>query len=175
MTNIETLLRRYAEGTLTPEQQAELDALTHRQQVWQAANQQATDIRRRRRGSIAAVVSLCVVSAVFVLLRPASQGVSDAKPVVAQVQPQSVAPTDAPMAINVAMQDSPDQEMLHVESVVEHTVAETVHASRQVASHPADVMPVANPVEPADQTIVACNTQCSPDSVINDIWNFLRA
>ena len=34
-------------------------------------------------------------------------------------------------------------------------------------------------IEPAvttnDEPIVACNTQCSPDSVINDIWNFLNA
>lgn len=25
------------------------------------------------------------------------------------------------------------------------------------------------------EPVVACNTQCSPDSVINDIWNFLKA
>ena len=34
-----------------------------------------------------------------------------------------------------------------------------------------------NEIEPLldPDPIVACNTQCSPDSVINDIWNFLRA
>ena len=82
MNQLETLLQRYKEGVITPDEQAELDRLTNRHQVFSAASAQASAMRRRRYAVVSSVASLL---------------------------------------------------------------------------------------------IVAGNTQCSPDSVINDIWNFLKA
>ena len=48
MTKLETLLQQYADGTLTPEGQDELNRLTHRDQVLASASMQAGKIRRKR-------------------------------------------------------------------------------------------------------------------------------
>ena len=48
MKQIETLLQRYRNGEITPEEQAELNRLTHRDEILHAAASRAAKIRRQR-------------------------------------------------------------------------------------------------------------------------------
>ena len=71
---------------------------------------------------------------------------------------------------------------MSTEETVEHR--ETAAVAEPSKSAPARLEPtpavqdiaVAEPSSySVSEPVVACNTQCSPDSVINDIWNFLKA
>ena len=72
MSSIENLLRRRQEGTITDEELIELNQLTHRDQVIQAATQRARVIRHRRYAGISGVASVLVVVAMFFALHPNS-------------------------------------------------------------------------------------------------------
>ena len=149
MSNLENLLRRYQEGGLTPEEVDELNQLTHRDQVFSAACQQAKVVRRRQGSIVCGVAAVLLVTGVVFLARPTvSNGLSDA-PIVAQA--------DAP---------KPTESLTGIPSGSDLPESPELEAtSTQTPQHDTAV---------ADDPIVACNTQCSPDSVINDIWKFLR-
>ena len=65
MKRLENLLQRYNEGVITPEEKAELDLLTHRDEIFQAATVQATKIRRKRYITASSIASLAIVAGVF--------------------------------------------------------------------------------------------------------------
>ena len=169
MNQLNNLLRRQAEGLITPEEQAELFQLTHRDEVVQGALRHARQLRRRRRVCAAAVTSVLLVAAV-VATHVGGPTESDSSPLLAQ--------TDAPQSVS--------QPVTPVAPVMEVTPAESAPVS-----HVATVEPVAEsmPTLPAEESaapqslpdihhegdaVVACNSQCSPDSVISDIWRFLK-
>ena len=187
MNQLETLLHRYQEGIITPEEKAELDQLTRRQEVFEAASAQAASMRRKQYTVVSAVASLLiVVGVVFTLWSPAG-GASSDSPLVAQSREVQPPVTDDAVAQQRPAIQPAAQPLATIQPAAEEPVE--VQESTPIAepAKPAPIrretapaMPVTvEMVEPsaiiASEPVVACNTQCSPDSVINDIWNFLKA
>ena len=191
MSNIQNLLHRYQEGTITPDELDELNRLTHRDQVLQSANRQAAAIHRRRRNTVVGVAAvLLVVGVVFYVSPNATDALSD-MPTVAQADVPSVTPADTPT-------DNYSETQSDVEK--NNTVVRQSEPIREEEHHPKPALVASEPVQQLDNPtpppvekvpvetfgtveslaahpsdpIVACNTQCSPDSVINGIWKFLR-
>lgn len=177
MKELESLLKKYAEGTITQEEQSQLEQLTHRDRVVSAAGQQAVAIHRRRVVRIGTVASIAVVLAVGAtfLFRPNVQEAKNEAVLVAETDVQSVQPTATP-SVQEEVQtpvSRPQQPVLITTDVAEVTPAEQqVMVEKVVSAELQDeVMPA---VVISSDPVVACNTQCSPDSVINDIWKFLK-
>lgn len=187
MTNLENLLLRHAEGTLTPEEQHELDQLTHRDAVVGAARKRATQLRNRRIASVSAVASVLLVAGVVVAHLSGSGNMQVEQPLMAQadipatiqtvVSPSSAVsqPDNRPVsAATVSRRPIVDAEpappvAAALEAVGEQPQVESVTPVRQYVDE------VAPDVHTYSDIIVACNTDCTPDSVINDIWKFLKA
>ncbi|MDY6371679.1 MAG: hypothetical protein SPL12_05200 [Bacteroidales bacterium] len=163
MDDIQRLLQKYHDGTLTPGEQAELDRLTHKDEVLGEAFHKADGIVRRRqvRYLAMAMTGLVLLGAGVWMARPSQE----AAPLVAgrQALPAAVA-DEAPAP-------PPAQPTVAGEPVL------------VAAARPANVAkPAPKPVAPTQaaphaeqQTVVVCNTQCEADSVINNIWKFLSA
>ncbi len=158
MDDIQRLLQKYHDGTLTPGEQAELDRLTHKDEVLGEAFHKADGIVRRRqvRYLAMAMTGLVLLGAGVWMARPSQE----AAPLVAgrQALPAAVAdeapapPPAQPTAARPA----------NVAKPAPKPVAPT-HAAPHAAPHA------------EQQTVVVCNTQCEADSVINNIWKFLSA
>lgn len=177
MKELESLLKKYAEGTITQEEQSQLEQLTHRDRVVSAAGQQAVAIHRRRVVRIGTVASIAVVLAVGAtfLFRPSVQDAKNEAVLVAETDVHSVQPIAIP-SVQEEVQtpvSRPKQPVLTTMDVAEVTPAEQqVMVEKVVSAELQDeVMPA---VVISSDPVVACNTQCSPDSVINDIWKFLK-
>ena len=181
MKNIDNLLQRYSEGTITPEEQDELNCLTRRDEVFHAAEAEAHTIRRRRRATASTVAAVLIVAGVLFTILPQNRLSTGDAPLIAQAEtgsqatPQHLSQTLPPDAATNAQPAALPQPAQTVA-----TQAEPSHAAPASTSHPKPskaIETLDNEIEPLldPDPIVACNTQCSPDSVINDIWNFLRA
>ena len=154
MDDIQRLLQKYHDGTLTPGEQAELDRLTHKDEVLGEAFHKADGIVRRRqvRYLAMAMTGLVLLGAGVWMARPSQE----AAPLVAERQ-----------ALPAAVADE----------------APAPPPAQPTAARPANVAkPASKPVAPTQaaphveqQTVVVCNTQCEADSVISDIWKFLSA
>lgn len=185
MSKIETLLRRHAEGIITPDELAELNQLTHRDETLRNAQRRARQYRRRASLALS-IVAIMAVGAVVLLRNPV---LSPSPTLIAQAESPQFQPvvsvqTDHP----VVSQPEPavvhhparlvSQEPECVETSVEQPVAHSTvtHNPPEPVTEPArqeTVAPVT--VVRSNTSVVACNTACSPDSVISDIWHFLRA
>lgn len=185
MNNIENLLRHQQEGALTPEEQDELNRLTHRDRVLQAAAQQAHTLRRRQYLRASAVTSVILIAGACFLTFPSANPEASGTPIVAQSDAPS--PKTVLAAQEALSNDAPalpqatpsDKRSIGQKELSLNAAAPAAIEQQQPAA--AANLPVENIVdelEPSaivqDNPIVACNTQCSPDSVINDIWKFLR-
>lgn len=186
MNNIENLLRHQQEGSLTPEELDELNRLTHRDRVLQAAAQQARTLRRRQYFRASAVASVLIVAGIcFLALPSVNPKVSDT-PILAQSEAPSA--REVLTAQPAVVPDAPavDQAAAPARQAIGHKAPAPAAIAPSASERP-NTVPAANaPVESladelspsaitTDDPIVACNTECSPDSVINDIWKFLRA
>lgn len=182
MNNIETLLQQHAEGTLTPEERLELDHLTHRDAVLQAAVQGASQIRRRRRARISAVASVVLVAGSFFILRPTHDD-RQAIPTLAQSDAHIVEPMVAPHPVSedtYSVSDGVSAQAVKAKTTPQSgSQVQAVEPMSKVASTVAQLADVKDETAPElmieGDAVVACNTSCSPDSVISDIWKFLRA
>ena len=185
MTELEMLLRRYAEGDITPDELQRLSILSHRDEVLADAASRAKTLRRQRatRMSMAASVALVVAVIVVVALRSGSLSgvndtvmVADATTPAATVSPIEVAAEPVPqvaMPVHRQARRTTIQEVAEdiPVGIVDEKAAAAVVAQQEehryeeprMTEHAVDGYPV-----------VACNSECSPDSVINDIWRFLR-
>lgn len=186
MKEIEVLLQRYAKGELTEDEQARLNQLTRRDEVLAAAGARAHQIRRTRRTRVSVLASLVLVAAAgtALFMRPAPDAQSDCP---------AVARTDA-------RQEAQQEVLETVPASAAETVSATVRPAvrQQEAVRPATgraaAVQSAQPASPVEQAaseplfeetevsvhaeadaVVACNTHCTPDSVISDIWKFLKA
>ena len=181
MSRMDNLLSRYHEGSLNPEELDELNRLTHRDQVLHVANQQARSINRRRYTAVTGVAAVLLVTGVIFFVSPSVDNALPDSPVVAKA--------DMPKPSGIV----PDVQSVHTQRESTFNMEETNHKTRQYdttvlqpkpslvspipAEHLVNVETVVEQLEPSaivDEPIVACNTECSPDSVINDIWKFLR-
>lgn len=189
MSTIENLLRRRQEGTITDEELIELNQLTHRDQVLQAATHRAKVIRHRRYAGISGVASVLVVGAMFFSIHPNSNNSFGDGPLMAQAEAPTVPtmqqdanapqPMDHTIAVASKEEDSFQMNVQQKEKAVE-PMSQAEPSTSDVVSYSAQQYyeAVVEEMEPSlnysAETVVACNTQCSPDSVINDIWKFLR-
>jgi len=158
MNNLESLLRHHAEGNLTPEERKELDQLTHRDDVFHAATTRAKHLRRRQWtiASSAAALLLVVSIGGTMILRPSATPNAISSPLVVAQQMQPQTPTtysETPLETTVKHTSKPVVKQL--EPVVTDTILMTT-------------------TEGTEKTIIACNNDCTPDSVVSDIWKFLR-
>ena len=186
MSKIETLLRRHAEGIITPDELAELNQLTHRDETLRNAQRRARQYRRRASLALS-FVAIMAVGAVVLLRNPV---LTPSPTLIAQAEPQQFQPvvsvqTDQPAVsqLEPAVEHHParlvSQEPERVETSVEQPVAHSTvspNPQPEPVTEPArqeTVAPVT--VVRSNTSVVACNTACSPDSVISDIWHFLRA
>ena len=185
MTELEMLLRRYSEGDITPDELQRLDVLTHRDEVWAGASARARVLRRQRvtRMSVAASFLLVVAMGLFFAFRTGNPAIATDSMLVASVDQSRMPSVDATPAtveespVPSGQQAAPSVRIVEVaearpvvpeEVSVPEVLQEDVQpAVRQEVSAGGAPSTVTSPV-------VACNSECSPDSVINDIWRFLR-
>lgn len=177
MKEIDVLLEKYAQGELTQEEQQALNQLTHRDEVLAAAGARAHQLRRKQRTRVTALASLLVLAAAGITfyLHPA-QAVQEGEPIVAQtdVRPSVQVQPQTPAPAAVAAEPQQVRKSHAAQSVVRESVQAVAAPVEKAAAEP---LPAATqaPVHLETEAIVACNTQCSPDSVISDIWKFLKA
>lgn len=181
MKNLETLLRRYNEGDLSAEELDELNRMTHRDQVLQAANMRVRTIQRRRYTTVAGVAVVLLVTGVFFFARPSVDNHLAEMPIVAKADVPTLDESVPSTPIVSDQMESPEVRGTVVTETRQYDTAILQPKPGTVPVAPVEQM-VSEEVdrehlEPAivsEDPIVACNTQCSPDSVINDIWKFLR-
>ena len=180
MSNIETLLRHREDGTITSEELEQLNLLTHRDTVLNNATMKAKRIRRKRNTCLTAAVAVVAVIGILTTTQQNLPYNTGDTPLVAQ---NTIKPNQQPDVITSVKQD------LNVQSVAikqnKHTIKSDDSASETNQGMPQESeQPLIESVVTTEATqpttfetepVVACNTQCSPDSVINDIWKFLRA
>lgn len=187
MNHIETLLKHQQDGTLSPQELDELNQLTHKNAVFAAAERCATKIRRRRMTGVAAAVSIILVAGTLFISHPTPTSNPSQGTIVAQNNMDAVVAPSTPLkknhpttndqtlpALRPAIGDHHATIMQHDSSIIipatpdkewKEEVVETI--CPEYVDQPFVTM--------TPEPVVACNTQCSPDSVINDIWKFLRA
>lgn len=178
MKEIETLLQKYSDGTLSSEELENLNRLTHRDAVVGHATQRANAARRRRTAILSTTASLLLIAAtgLALYLRPASN--TGNAPLLAQqttvIRPavQEIA-ANAPDTPAATTTPSPERKALQQAKIGQKT--NTSVTPTAAPSNHTVVEEMATPVTETADPVVACNTQCSPDSVINDIWRFLQA
>ena len=178
MKNIEELLLRYQEGSLSPDELTELNQLTHRDRVMDAARKQARTIKVRRYSVVAGVAVVLAVAGTVFHTQSALDGAANL-PMVAQAEVPS--PSKATASEAASMPQVEETKAVTVKGVRSYDTA-IISPKPQLVSvdpveQPANIETIVEQQEPsmlASDPIVACNTECSPDSVINDIWKFLR-
>ncbi len=157
--DIQQLLERYRQGVLDDSGLAELNRLSHRDEVMTGAERRAAGIVRRRRTALFTAVGLLVAGAtMWTLLAPQrSEAPLVAEAAVPEVAVETVVEQAAPVAtrpVAAPVVSTSVQSMQHKAAVRPATV---------VQSHEVVV----------EETVVVCNNQCEADSVISDIWKFL--
>lgn len=181
MQDIKTLLQRRAEGLLSPEEEQQLNQLTHRDEVVARAMTRAGVLRRRQmlKASSLAVALLAVTASLSYILRPsgtADPAIASSQPMVAQADPKNPAKrTDTPQPRLLPTVERVKRHAVQAEPQPSDIVEPEVSTTDAVA---VESMAEEVPMEISEivpQTIVVCNTQCAPDSVISGIWQFLKA
>ena len=184
MEKLENLLQRYAEGTITPEEQGELDQLTRRDEIVTAATAQARDIRRRRSAIASTIAAIAIVVGVYFSFFNIETPVSGSNPLIAKAEVPAVKPPAEAVPTPLPVSETPQQTAVAPRQETCSPATATTAPQKASAPQPTtttcdnpSATTLANSIEPTAvaDPVVACNTQCSPDSVINDIWNFLKA
>lgn len=161
--SIERYLAKRQAGTLSDSELDELNRLTRKDEVIARAERQAAVIVRRRRTTVAVIVAgLALTGAGLALLQPRQQTTLIARQQTITAPPaaipvQAVQPVQAMEAATTAMRPTPEATAVRAGKPTPQTPATTV---KSVAGK---------------GTVVVCNNQCEADSVINDIWKFLKA
>lgn len=180
MNEIQTLLQRRAEGTLTAEELDRLNQLTHRDDVVSAAAHRASVLRKHQMQRLSALGSVLLVAAVgsFLWFSPSHEQ----EPLMAQSNAVKESPIDRVEVPQIDEQENVEQYAKAEVPSASHSAAVHETPTRcDTADQVVESAPLSVPLDqlvietPANSNSVACNTQCAPDSVINDIWLFLKA
>lgn len=169
LDDIQLLLQKYQAGTLSPDENAELNRLTHKDEVLATAFHKADGIVRRRRMRYAsfALTGLVLLGVGIWIGHPTQMDT----PMIAELQEVPAAVVDeVPAAIHT--QPTVTREPVKAEERIQAATTRPVKAAK-VAPQPVAPIKVSPAAE--EQTIVVCNTQCEADSVITNIWKFLSA
>ncbi len=187
MSNIENLLRRQYEGVITPEEQSELDRLTHRDNVIMAATRRAKVLRRRQIAGVTGAASVLLVAGLIFFNHPSigemkADGQLMAKSEIPEMSAPIVVVTEqAHTKTQAKSTNGGTNDVVHNRAELISEPSVVVHEATSVVASAVEqptFEEASNDVQPAviteSEPIVACNTACSPDSVISDIWKFLR-
>ena len=168
---IQQMLERYREGTLDEGELAELNRLTHRDEVMSAAGSRAAGLIRRRRAVAFTVAGLLVAGAAVWTFLPLG---GSAEPVL--VAEATVQETVAPSPI-VDSVTSPGpatvQPVLSRQGGQPVRVGKERNDSTTLLQNSASLERMAECPVCDEAPVVLCNNQCEADSVISDIWKFL--
>ena len=187
MSNIENLLRRQYEGNISPEELSELERLTHREQVIETATRRANMLRRRHFAGATGVATVVINAGCIDVVYPYIGRINTDKPMRANTETPEILPSNVTKVepIQSTIPETPvqetstksildEEEPVLKQSTMQHP-SKSVSASEIIRNEPEEVVNDIQPTIISDcDPIVACNTACSPDSVINDIWKFLR-
>lgn len=177
--NLEYLLRRYAEGTLTPDEQIELNQLTHRDNIIQSASQRADKVCRQRRIGITSVASLLLVAGAFYLLPSRQSSIVDSTPIIAQADIPAVKAVTAEQLPAIMSAEQPKAQPVQNRTATPAATTQQEPTASEPTAVESPAVNVADEIAPdihlGNAPVVACNTQCSPEDVIDDIWKFLNA
>ena len=156
--DITQLLKRYREGTLGDSELAELNRLTHRDEVMGIASQRAACIIRRRRTIVFTMAGLLLAGVTVWTLLPLHR---------------SSAPMMAEAAIpeDVILPEPAVEQLAPTTTVIVQTSTPVKVTSRKAVQRPVATTATYQVVD--EEPVVVCNNQCEADSVINDIWKFL--
>ena len=152
--SIQQLLGRYREGTLSDSELAELNRLTHRDEVMADAERRAGGIIRRRRTLAFTAAGILLAGGVVWSLLPQQQETT----LVAEATVPEVVELPAPTVEQSTLQAPAVKKSAPRKVAVQKPATLTTTTIEQIAE---------------DETVVMCNNQCEADSVINDIWKFL--
>lgn len=157
------LLEKYREGTLSDGELAELNRLSGRDEVTAAADSTARGIVRRRTRIGAGLAMVAIIVAGAVLWLPS--GNNTQQPLVAEAAPQKVI-ADEETALPIETVQLPVETPVQVAAIrkpaVKQRVPDEGNAGWYTDSPASETQPV-----------VICNNQCEADSVISEIRKFL--
>lgn len=155
--SLQSLLDKYREGTLTEGERAELERLSHKEEVMAAADRRVSGIFRRR--VALAMSALIIVGAGVAAVMPRG----GEEPLVAAVQ-------EVP-----ELQEAVEMQEATAPAEAEEAAPVLVAEARPEAmSRRTQQAPEAQPaVKAKKEPVVVCNNQCDADSVISDIRKFL--
>lgn len=179
MSNIEQLLKQQYEGSLSFDDEKKLNELTHRSQVLENANKRAREIRHRQLNIVGiACVVLVGAGTIFAMQSVKRSNIKEGQLIASATQKTEDTKTNNQKS--VLMQEV-DDALFSTEKAASTTLAprtKNTASAEFKQKEPAEIeeseiVPPTSNI--SDETIVACNTQCSPDSVISDIWKFLQA
>lgn len=166
--DLQTLLDKFREGTLTDGERSELERLSHKEEVFSAARSQASGILRRRMALAMSALLICGAGIWAVMGGGGAQ-----TPMMAE---NTTPVPEAPEEVREMVAPTAPTEVAPL-------VAEAPEIKRPAISHhevrPAVIAPVEEPAmvatteTPSSEPVVMCNNQCDADSVINDIRKFL--
>lgn len=178
MSNIEQLLKQQYEGSLSFDDEKKLNELTHRSQVLENANKRAREIRHRQLNIVGiACVVLVGAGTIFAMQSVKRYNIKEGQLIASATQKTEDIKTNNPES--VLMQEV-DNSLFSTEKAASTTAPRTKNSAsaefkqkEPAEIEESEIVPPTSNI--SDETIVACNTQCSPDSVISDIWKFLQA
>ncbi len=188
MNELDLLLSKHREGTISSDEQERLNRLTRRDEVMNAASRRAGTIRRRRQVmlSLSAMVLLLGGVGATLFFSPSPSPGAAGTPVVAQSGGVST-PASAPTGHDFAASAQPPEAVQAqlpdncvVPTPLDHTPVEM--ASNNVSAVTIEKVAPQHAQEYntsiTDEIVapeVLCNLGCDADSVINEVWDFLNA
>ena len=186
--DIEKLLGKYVNGDISEDELHALSSMTHRNEVMMSAMATATKIRKKRRTTIASVVSVMVlVCGVGLFMRPMwmdSEKVEIAKVAVEPVPVETVSVNPlVEMEENESEYEDCKSNTIEVKTPTK--VASPLNKTEDVAIEEEVTIEEIQIIEATEimhtdedrysiETQVLCNVQCDADEVINEVWDFLR-
>lgn len=182
MSDLDLLLKKYRQGTISDQEMEQLNTLTRRDQVVEAACRRATTLRRRRQVvlSVSAVVLLLggVGALLFSNLAPhtGDSQLFAAQPDISadagDLNPAQSAADAAPVTVVLQEHCLASETMSRPIEVASNSPRQTQREQSRRLSH--ETAPVIAPSQ-TEIPQVMCNVGCNADSVINDVWDFLNA
>lgn len=188
MNELDLLLRKHREGTITSDEQERLNQLTRRDEVMNAASRRAGTMRRRRQVilSLSAMVLLLGGAGATLFFSPSPSSSEAGTPVVAQsggistpasaqAGHDSAAPAQLLEAVQAQLLDdcvmAAPLDDTRVEMASNNVSAVTIEkvAPQHAQEYNTSI---------SDEIVVPevlCNLGCDADSVINEVWDFLNA
>lgn len=181
--DLEKLLGKYANDEISDDEMQLLSSITHRNEVMKSALGLATQIRKKRRRTIASIVSVCIlVFGVELLMRPML--INDDEIKIAKVTEEKIPVNTNVVESEIGIKEETlvkKEENVKIKPIEKKHISESniveekkVEIKEEIIIVPDKEVLIVDDMQYDEGTQVLCNVQCDADSVINDVWNFLR-